>query len=144
MSRAMWGIDVCRLVGVPCGMRLWALIGLVLLASCGGGGQGEVEIHDIQPRAGSASGSQAVRITGRHFRQDIGYTIYFGGSRADEVTILDETTLLVGTPSHDSGAVDVYVVADNGPAFKIHSGYRFTGGDGAEAEPGEGQPRERF
>lgn len=118
---------------------------LVLAASllgCGAQASGPMAVYDIEPRAGSAAGEQAVRITGHNFRQDIGYTVYFGASRAGRVTIMDTDTLLVATPQHDPGRVDIVVAADDGPAFKVVSGFEFqtAGGGGAAG----GAPAARY
>lgn len=131
------------------GARL-AVIGWVgiLANACDPTGGGELAVHDIEPRAGATAGEQPVRITGANFRQDIGYTVYFGATRAPQVTIMDDTTLVVATPQHDSGAVDVVIAADNGPAFRIVQGFSFNdqGGNVMEqvGEPGAAQGEERF
>lgn len=101
---------------------VWAL---ALLCSCGGGEPGDMAVFDIQPRVGSPSGEQSIQILGANFRQDIGYSVYFGSQRAGGVTILDTGTLLVSTPAHDQGAVDVVIAADDGPAFRIVSGFEY-------------------
>ncbi len=95
---------------------------------------GPMAIYDIAPRNGVTAGEQAVRISGANFRQDIGYTVYFGAQRATSVTIMDTTTLLVGTPQHDVGRVDVVVAADDGPAFRIHDAFDFNDQGGTVGE----------
>lgn len=96
------------------------------LGACGGAEGGELEVTNIQPRAGAVSGEQAVKILGNNFRQDIGYTVYFGSKRSDRATIMDEHTLVVATPTMDEpGTVDVRVAADNGPAYRIAEGFTF-------------------
>lgn len=106
---------------------------------CGDGG-GEMGITDIQPRAGATQGQQPVKILGRNFRTDIGYTVYFGNKKATSVTILDPETILVTTPQRDEpGPVDVTIRADNGPAFRIASAYRYEEMGGSVVEGlGEG------
>jgi hypothetical protein len=103
------------------------------LAACEEEG-GPMAVYDIEPRTGVTAGEQAVRITGANFRQDIGYTVYFGAQRATQVTIMDTTTLLVGTPQHDVGPVDVVVAADDGPAFRIHEAFNFNDQGGTVGE----------
>lgn len=123
-------------------------VGLFGTACDGAAAGGDLAIHNIEPRAGATAGQQPVRITGANFRQDIGYTVYFGATRAGQVTIMDDTTLLVATPQHDPGAVDVVVAADNGPAYRIVEGFAFSeqGGNVMEqvGEPGAAQGEERF
>lgn len=113
-------------------LRLLSLLALVSLplVGCGGDAGGPMDVYNIEPRHGLTSGEQAVRITGANFRQDIGYSVYFGSERATQVTIMDTSTLLVATPQHDLGTVDVVVASEAGPAFRIHDAFAFddTGG----------------
>jgi hypothetical protein len=103
-----------------------ALFVLALSAfGCGEEG-GDMAITDVDPRTGSLAGEQPIRILGAHFRPDIGYRVYFGNQRATSVTVLDENTLLVTTPgTEEEGAVDITVLADNGPAFKVTGGFAY-------------------
>ena len=105
-----------------------ALISLGLSACDEGGGP--MAVYDIAPRHGQISGEQRVQISGANFRQDIGYAIYFGSERATSVTIMDTSTLIVETPQHEPGQVDVVVASEAGPAFRIHEAFNFddTGG----------------
>lgn len=130
--------------------RFFALGGLVAtLVACEGEGQptGPMAVYDIQPRAGATAGEQPVQITGANFRQDIGYSVYFGSLRAAGVTILDNGTLLVATPQHEAGVVNVTVAADSGPAFEIANAFTFAdqGGNVMQqvGQPGQ-QGAERF
>ena len=126
------------------------LVGVLLtlsLLGCGGGEGGELEILDIQPRVGATAGEQPVRIIGNNFRQDIGYTVYFGGLRSTRSTLLDEHTLLVATPTVDeAGNVDVRIAADNGPAYRIAEGFRYEEMGNVSSHGGgtSGQGEERF
>lgn len=119
------------------------------LSGCEAAEGGDPAVLNIEPRAGATAGEQPVRITGANFRQDIGYSVYFGATRAPQVTIIDPQTLLVATPQHDAGRVDVVVAADSGPAFRIRGGFEFTeqGGNVMEqvgSGAGQGQGAERF
>lgn len=116
------------------------------LCACDEGATGPMEIYDINPRRGSSAGEQAVQITGANFRPDLGYMVYFGSERAQQVTILDGNTLLVATPAHDTGEVDVVVAADDGPAYRIVHGFSYDeGGAGTYEHLGEtGSSGERF
>jgi len=106
-------------------VRLVLTLAALPLVGCGGGG--EVQILSVDPRVGALQGEQPVRIGGKNFRSDIGYTVYFGNQKALQVTILDENTLLAVTPSRDSaGPVDITIRADDGPAFRIAGGYEYT------------------
>jgi hypothetical protein len=95
---------------------------------------GDMAIHDLEPRAGASAGEQPVRIVGTGFRPDVGYTVYFGAARAQQVTIFDDTQLLVVTPEHEPGAVDVVIAADNGPAFRVVQGFTFNDQGGGVME----------
>jgi hypothetical protein len=120
------------------------LIGLLsvaasgLAASCESGGQ--MAILDINPRVGHTHGEQPVRILGKNFRPDIGYTIYFGTKRTSSVTIRDPETMEVVTPSGmPKGPVDIMIRADDGNAFKITQAFTFEDMGGSVVE-GIGSP----
>lgn len=118
------------------------------MVACGSEG-GELQILNIDPRAGATAGEQPVKISGNNFRPDISYTVYFGTKASQRSTLLDDHTLLVATPTADeSGTVDVIVAADNGPAFRIREGFRYEdmGGNIMEnvGSSTSGQGTERF
>lgn len=120
------------------------VLGAIGLSSCGEGGgpTGPLEVWDVQPRAGATAGEQPIQITGANFRQDIGYAVYFGSLRATAVTIMDTSTLLVVTPQHEAGPVDVVVAAENGPAFRVQQAFTFAdqGGNVMQQVGQPGQP----
>jgi hypothetical protein len=102
---------------------LASLVG-ALLAACESGG--EMVILDINPKVGHTQGEQPVRILGKNFRQDIGYTIYFGTKKTSSVTIRDPETMEVVTPSGmDKGKVDIMIRADDGNAFRVVQAFTF-------------------
>jgi hypothetical protein len=125
------------------------VVGALGLSSCGESGEptGPMAVWDVQPRAGATAGEQPIQITGANFRQDIGYAVYFGSLRATAVTIMDTSTLLVVTPQHEAGPVDVVVAAENGPAFRIQQAFTYAdqGGNVMQqvGQPGQ-QGAERF
>ena len=145
MSSRKRTLEAARVVG-------WTLAGLIFAVgavACGGEAGGELEITNIDPRAGATAGEQAVKISGNNFRRDISYTVYFGTKRSERTTILDDHTLLVATPgADDPGAVDVIVQADNGAAFRIVEGFQYEemGGNIMEnvGSSTSGQGTERF
>lgn len=146
MSSRTRTLTMVRALGVTLGLSA----GAAGMTACGGSAGGELEITNLDPRAGATTGDQPVQIRGNNFRQDIGYTVYFGAKRAERATILDANTLVVSTPHMDStGPVDVFVAADDGPAFRIVQGFRFEDMGGNVMEqvgtsgnaPGEGQER---
>lgn len=102
-----------------------ALLCSTLILGCGEGG-GEMQILSIDPPNGATQGEQPVKIGGKNFRTDIGYTVFFGTKRASQVTIIDPETLLVVTPPYDTaGTVDITIRADNGEAFRIHDAFEY-------------------
>ena len=94
------------------------------VVGCGEEG-GDIAILDVEPRTGSLIGDQSVQVKGANFRPDIGYRVYFGNRRATSVTVIDPETLLVVTPEHAEGPVDITILADNGPAFQISGGFEY-------------------
>ncbi len=117
---------------------LAAALLLPLLGACEE--SSEMAILDVQPRKGSTHGEQPVRILGKNFRQDIGYSIYFGNKKAQALTLRDPETIEVITPtSMPAGPVDIMIRADNGNAFKISQAFSFVqvgpaAASGAKAE----------
>lgn len=88
--------------------------------------KGETAVRDIDPKVGHTQGEQPVRIIGDNFRQDIGYSVYFGTRKAGNVTILGPNTLLVTTPTRvEVGKVDVLIQTDTGVTFKLPKGFEF-------------------
>lgn len=147
MSSRTRTLKIARVLGIVLALSAFAA-GAV---ACGGGGEGgELQVTNVDPRAGATAGEQPVKIMGNNFRQDIGYTVYFGNRRSERATILDDHTLIVATPRMDeAGPVDVVVAADNGPAFRVRQGFRFEdmGGNVMERVGGEttsGHGEERF
>lgn len=115
------------------------LLSIGLLVGCGEAG-GDIEILSVDPPNGAMQGEQPVKIGGRNFRTDIGYTVFFGTKRASRVTIQDSETLVVLTPQYQQeGAVDIMIRADNGEAFRIHDGYEYQNvGGGIVQQLGDG------
>jgi hypothetical protein len=103
-----------------------SVIGTSLLVIGGCKSGGEMAILDVMPRVGGAQGEQPVRIVGQNFRQDIGYTIYFGTKRTMSVTIRDPETMEVVTPQGNAeGKVDIMIRTDDGNAYRIADGFTF-------------------
>ncbi len=111
------------------GLHLVAmLVGLPVLCLSAGAckGGGDMAILDIDPKLGHTQGDQYVKIVGKNFRQDIGYTVYFGAKKSGQVTIVDPETLLATTPSGlKAGTVDVLIRADDGNAFRLPQSFKF-------------------
>ena len=100
---------------------------LMQLAGCDSKG-GQVAILDIDPKVGATQGDQYVKILGKNFRQDIGYTIYFGTKKTNSVTIRDPETIEVLTPPNmPEGKVDIMIRTDDGNAYRIADVFSFQG-----------------
>ena len=105
-------------------MVVMALAG-VFVVGCNSAG-GDMAILDVQPRTGATQGEQAVRIIGKNFRPDIGYTVFFGNKESGAVTIRDPETLDVVTPQGmPAGPVDIMIRSDDGSAFRIKQAFAF-------------------
>lgn len=106
-----------------------SILGACLLAALTGLGaceSSEMAILDVNPRTGHTQGDQPVQILGKNFRQDIGYTIYFGTKKTSSVTIRDPETIEVLTPSGaEEGKVDIMIRTDDGNAFRIAQAFTF-------------------
>ena len=115
----MLDLSVCRL------SRLAVVLAIVAgISACESGG--EMSVLNVDPQVGHTLGDQPVRIIGANFRQDIGYTVYFGANKAQSVTILNPETLLVTTPTRsEEGKVDITLRGDDGTAFRIVDGFEF-------------------
>ena len=117
---------------------LTVLAAAALAAGCDAGG--EMVILDVNPKVGHTQGEQPVRILGKNFRQDIGYTIYFGTKKTSSVTIRDPETMEVVTPpGMEKGKVDIMIRADDGNAFRVVDGFTFEDMGGSVVE-GLGSP----
>jgi len=71
----------------------------------------QLEVFGLSPVRGSMAGNTYVEIRGRGFL-DSQMTVQFGGSNAKSIRVLDTQTIVVRTPRHDPGAVDVTVGRD--------------------------------
>lgn len=100
---------------------------------------GEMAVTGINPRAGHIAGDQTVEIQGKNFRMDIGYAVYFGKSKASNVTIRSKEAIMVTSPSGSPGPVDVTVRPDNGAAFVLKQAFTYEDMGGSVVE-GIGKP----
>ena len=98
-------------------------------------GPAEIKILSMEPRVGPLNAEQPVKIGGKNFRTDIGYTVYFGNQKSNQVTILDPTTLVAVAPPGTAAAdVDVQIRVDDGSAFRVVKGYRYEDQGGGVVE----------
>jgi hypothetical protein len=84
-----------------------------------------IAVESLDPEHGGVAGEQPVTIHG-DFRTDIGYTVYFGTTRADHVSVRDEHELVAIAPHvNGPGKVDVVVIADTGPGFRMKEAFLY-------------------
>ncbi len=124
---------------IALGSRLtgpFALMLALLFVGCFTGCEddGKMTVSGINPPAGHIAGEQTVQILGNHFRTDIGYTVYFGNAKASAVSIRNTEMLIVTTPQHEAGAVDVTVRADDGNAFLMKQAFKYEDMGGSVVE----------
>ncbi len=96
------------------------------LGACGSEEGGELNVQRLEPSVGPTTGEQPVKLIGSGFRTDIGYTVYFGPRKAPQVVVADsETMVAVTPPAAKAGKVDLVIIADDGPAWKVHQAYEY-------------------
>jgi hypothetical protein len=81
-----------------------------------------VQVFGIDPTSGSISGGTFVQVRGLGFAS--APTVMFGRVEAEEVTLVDTSTLVVRTPPNREGAVDVSF--DFGGGVEVRSPDRYT------------------
>jgi hypothetical protein len=121
-----------RRIHLGAGSLTAAFLATFLATGCEGDGQ--MAVTGINPRAGHIAGDQTVEIQGKNFRSDIGYTVYFGNSKAKAVTIRGTDSLAVRTPAGEAGPTDVTVRADDGNAFKLKQAFTYEDMGGSVVE----------
>ena len=103
----------------------------------------DMAIKSLEPGHGGLGGEQAVSIHGR-FHPEIGYTVYFGTKKSEQVLVRDTETLVAVAPRVERpGAVDITILADNGPAFRVVQGYLYEAGGGNVIENLGSGPQQR-
>jgi len=85
----------------------------------------DVTITSIIPAAGPPAGGDGITIIGTGFSEESG--VFFGGTRATDVLVVDSETILAKTPAVGGpGTVTVTVINDTGSGT-LPDGYRFIG-----------------
>lgn len=69
-------------------------------------------VHRVSPANGSRKGGTLVTIKGQRFFE--ASAVYFGKAAATEVNVLSKTTIVVVSPKHAPGTVDVAVATPSG------------------------------
>ena len=78
----------------------------------------------VSPSSGSATGGDAVAITGADFATGAAVTI--GGAAATNVTVVNSTTITATTPAGTVGVADVVVTNPDGGNATLSGGYTYT------------------
>ena len=123
-------------------LALFFVLVTVISPSWGCQDDGAMAITGITPPAGHTGGDQTITITGKNFRTDIGYTVYFGNAKAKAVTIRSSEAIVVTSPQNPVGKVDITVRADDGNAFLLKQAFTYEDMCGSVVE-GIGQAGDR-
>lgn len=113
-----------------CQRRIYFVAAFGLTVALFGGacdeGDGAVRVLRLEPRAGHLTGEQPVKIGGKNFRTDIGYTVFFGTQAASRVMVQSTEQIVAIAPGvSEPGAVDVTIRGDDGTAIRIEGGYTY-------------------
>lgn len=82
-----------------------------------------VVVDAVVPSLGSTGGGEIVTVTGLGFQP--GASVLFGGTAGAYTFVESEDRLLVMTPPHVAGRVDVEVVLDDGASGTLTAGFEF-------------------
>ncbi len=109
------------------------LLAVGLIASlagwgCSGGGGGAgvlgpMALESVSPSAGPDTGGMTVTVTGENFVS--GMNVLFGDAPAADVTVVDGKTLVVTTPVHDAGDVDITAFSPSGDEVSLTEAFSF-------------------
>ena len=80
-------------------------------------------ITTISPSYGSPFGGNSVTIKGGNFQK--GIKVYFGGIKSSNVNFINETSLSVVVPSHETGLVIVWIENPDGQSSIFTGGYEY-------------------
>jgi hypothetical protein len=80
-------------------------------------------LNSASPSSGPSSGGQTVILSGSGFLT--GLSVTFGGAQATVVRVLSSAKILVTTPAHTAGTVNVVVTNPNGQSATLVGGYTY-------------------
>jgi hypothetical protein len=79
-----------------------------------------LSFKDVSPKTGNMSGGEPLEIIGSGFDASMGFQVYVGTNKVDNVQVRGDDRLVVTTPpSAVKGAVDIIVALDNGEEYRI-------------------------
>jgi hypothetical protein len=109
--------------------------GIVLLVLALAGCDEGFSLTGISPPSGMLTGGEPVQIEGTGFRSDMGFTVYIGGAKCDNVVVAGSKALTVTTPSAAKvGLVDVRVTTDNGVDLTLPKAFKYVEKNAASME----------
>jgi len=86
----------------------------------------EFGVRDITPSVGVIGGGESVSINGSGFDPSMGYTVYFGNSKATNVSVSSSDKIIVTTPSSSSATkVDVRLTTDTGKEYVLRKAFSY-------------------
>ena len=98
----------------------------LLLAVAGCESKGSLKVDDVEPATGVTPGGDQVVINGSGFEPGkYQVEVRFGRARAEQVSIASVNKIVVVTPPGEKGPVDVTLMFDHGPQFKIPQGFKY-------------------
>lgn len=84
----------------------------------------KTSVQRLTPNYGPLAGGTEVKITGSNFVT--GTTVSFGGNIAPSVTVFDSRNMVVVTPNHAIGYVDVVFTEPLGAVTTVRNGFQYT------------------
>lgn len=85
----------------------------------------QATLSSVEPKYGTVAGGLQVVLVGTNFDTSETYTVEFDGVAATDVTVLDESHILVVTPNHAVGFVDV-VLTGSTETSTLRHGFQYT------------------
>ena len=87
----------------------------------------EFGIREVSPSVGALGGGESVAINGSGFDPAMGFTVYFGNSKADNVVVNSSNKITVTTPNSNKPAkVDIRIATDDGKEYVLRKAFTYT------------------
>ena len=99
----------------------------------GAGCNKDFGIRDVSPEVGVLAGGEPVEILGSGFDPNIGFSVYFGAEKAENVVVSSSNKLTVTTPSSaEAKSVDVRIATDDGKEYLLKDAFRYVAKSGMD------------
>ncbi len=86
----------------------------------------EFGIKDVSPAVGNIGGGETVSINGSGFDTSMGFSVYFGNSKATHVAVNSSEKITVTTPSSSKPTkVDIRVSTDDGKEYVLRQAFTY-------------------